>query len=1387
MNEVQTRELIASKRDACPLVPLQYAETKGLVEKVEHVKKEAAIFLELGTDLPPNAVSFRQLINLSSAVVTMFLLLLEGVVDGSLGAFYIDLPRNDAGDSRYKRVVLALARRFSGVADATDVKLCDKNVVPSRYFHRIQLEDVNAALLRVQGQVREGLFDKKFGPSAKKKTKTLTAKPARVVEPEIPVLPPLEEFLADNSNRDCIHVVAIPEAEEESEEDDNGEVDRVLTDANVAIPRDENIPNVLNKVTTTMAVCTNADGACVGYLVRFLVHDERWNPGQLVGRFMSEAHTRTSPVAATLHYSDPRPHLIMWTGTSHPAHKMSRERWAKCANDMLGTSPDFDGAKRQIGNQDRPDEFDSPHNPFNVCTLSDAVERARQAGAVINFSTGDFLKGSTAEWPPEMMGKVCQLLPEECFWDHATYVGICNRFLPFSGPHRVRPEIVSYLNDSVLPLQSEIIARMPRYDGVRTNNELILMAMDANELCKDISKFEIGTTAYREAMARATAIQMSQFKMIMTTQPAALVHRNLSEVTRAMIIWLHEWSREGDAITTHVERYDPELSLFANALIKDLFIAEKTGRIIQPIIQLKLRALFCVYCLRAGQLLFNMLVYGDFGGGKSFSTVSFLNKNMIRDTFTQMDRFTSASGQTDQHVYDAIVGVHEAQEEFVDAKEAKKKRNEVNIKKACMTDGVTRVSRAERKTIPGIGSVMVNSLSTQQSDKAEVWCSNTEPDPKVLGSRFHSHLMQTPGMDAHYRNYKVNENEKAKFRDRFRKTQFLTFSIRKAMTVLAIPCRDVSMDIFDDISNKMIDILGAWGKLPREYIRKMDNLRWMAQQLTIERAIMLTWNIEGAPHYGKPFEVEQLKDAAPHLWVNSEITLLAWTLLSSDWVRSEFGDVLRLLFKKATNKEYDPNVSMYDLYQGDHHKEISFKSDRNYKHDPTIDGKLNRTYTDLNMLEINAKHAEIAASIANDPSIHLAQSDILALFQTMSRESFVPREKNRYGYRRKIFADELAQNHRGKRAVMRILTASETQNVVMCIKNEVVDTVYYDICRRSQGLEPYRYINLQLAKSIDMFQSVRADELIMIYRFSDIEFDYAGPDTLSQVATLIRTTRQLSTEQETRLRSAFFDDNPPNLKLEDQVILLWGLELGWIRERGDTENQCVKVPIIRDNVAFPHFATAADLPELDTEQIPVVDVTSKNRLCFSPAAIPLFDKEIIVDAFVQATLCKTTVPGKRLLGWMDDRDISKLRTVRFSREFIDERVDLFDDSSSDAAISRHEGIGFQRHQFIERSGQAFMSEIQERPNEISSSMEVVRDLDRHAATLHYKRCGLDLNTLVVHDTDIYKGRVGRVNYPDDIINEKEATRRANWAPNSVAPNSRILSQSTGSLHLKNGQ
>jgi hypothetical protein len=464
---------------------------------------------------------------------------------------------------------------------------------------------------------------------------------------------------------------------------------------------------------------------------------------------------------------------------------------------------------------------------------------------------------------------------------------------------------------------------------------------------------------------------------------------------------------------------------------------------------------------------------------------------------------------------------------------------------------------------------------------------------------------------------------------------------------------------------------------------------------------------------------------------------------------------------------------MYQLYQDDYDNKIHFKTSKNWQYDPKTDNGRNKNIVDLNEIEVHGKISELARAVADRTKPRLKPSDVENLLKAMSEKSFRPRagKNQRNGYIRSSYCDDLKQ-HKGIMMVKKVLTISGYRETLRAYCSEVYLPLLKEMYPEEQ------------------VYSVIKESIVSPY---EEMVKYLKPQGFPEVNEMLLIVSSFSGVREDQIQDPYA--TIPNLTMEDCAIILHGFREGKIRKKGDTNNSYIKIGIKMDptGTEFPKYFTESDIPMLNGvpesemespnfkhQMICLVDISAKNKISFSPMAIELFDKSIVLDAFIDATLCATTQPGKRLLGWVHEDDPSKLQTVRLTKEMIDTKVKEMDDDAPDNAELRENGIPFVRRGFLESSSQKFLFGA-DANLKTSKSIELIHDLDRWAATKQHLICGRPFSEPVRDPKwirDNYKGPVGNSDYPTDLIREKLMQSAKHWDSNSAAKrkNSKMISK-----------
>lgn len=1378
----QIQDLIGSTRPAAVVHPPRSVEVQGKVEEISSFKDEYAVALVLGDDLLDNAQSWKDLSWQNMTNVTLLWLLILSIEDPELGSGFIDVDKN-ATPGLYMAVVKARARQAAHLSPAFgDKELISKFIIATQSFNRQHLEDILQQIPVVQ---EEDCEKRKKKPKKKKKEEEPEEpEGAEPQQKKAKQYPDIHSIVA-TGNRLSWRLVA-------------GTIQHDLAVSGEFAQSallNKNGPVTQPKASFTVMPCTNLNGVVVGYLIRVFSFDPAWNVGELIHKLVKQSELREKN-KNNPHFRDPWPQYKFMQGSLFPTANFRWERWLKIMNAVYGDIPTFDRFSQQMGLEDRADNYNSRAHPKNVCKLSYALDRLRRAGARNCDSAALFVRdGNVATWPTTAY----RYHPCQVKWDHETQSAFITQNLPGVNKNKLNDELEDMLRNSVNVSRAEVINNMPKFTEYNTNNLLVLMPAEADEAEEHCARlypanyYELfkqrretaDAVRYQQEVRRQADIWTQKFVGVWPLE-GSTDYLNIPGEIKAIIKWLQKYlNKHNKVVTREIQLVDKDMSFLGNAIAKQIIQTEKISRIVQPCICVKLSGHFSVYQRRVGQILYNSLYVGDPNSGKSYITVGYMDRFCIPMTFKTIDRVSMAGDQTDQGVFDQMRGAHEVEEAYVNSEVERSNKEKVNIKKTALTSGKVTTKTLEFVSIPGFMRLRASKETVQAQNYTEIWCSNTAPDETAMASRLDIDWINSQDTPTEEMKYNVDTEDKKATVDDFRMKQALSCIVYKAMAFYMLGCREPFKQLFLDIAAGMIQRLRAWQVLDKfQGSRALEIAEPLAIQLTIENAIHCCYNTVGGPQYGKPFTIEGMKDLAPYLYINSEITLLTFTLTRNKWVRVDCGTLLKAAFEALTGEKYNKDKSMYQYYATDLKKRIKFKTDRNLNYNARDDGRLNKELIDLNYLEYDGTLSQFAIYIQQYTNPHMGVTVIEAICKYLSKRVYKPRRS----YLEGIKCDDLSK-HR------------------CVLANKAIITSYNDITSKVNAFAQeyarvYMKQLLQRCNSIDSFQyrtkeQVRA--LMSVFSEAEVMFLWLLKDHISVTPTINDLRNACNTwkgkamqevitpEQMQRLHECITTANLNGLNADnvyatfpgtvvDAVIILYGLEIEYFAERRNDKMQFVKLPILDGD--HDHFATEDDIPQMIRASIPIIDLTIRNKVRFSPMAIALFEQDIIIDAFLDTIMCSSTLPQKYLVGWPHPQDSCLMPVIDLKQEHINAFVENHDRNLQPGGVSRRAGVTFKRRGYVESAAKEMLYGIEYGPDQDrvkhKSSIETVENLDYWAAAQQMLLCGGKFSDPVRDPRWIrqnyinHGGKLGNANFPTRNLEERLRTKKDHWDVNAPA-------------------
>ena len=476
----------------------------------------------------------------------------------------------------------------------------------------------------------------------------------------------------------------------------------------------------------------------------------------------------------------------------------------------------------------------------------------------------------------------------------------------------------------------------------------------------------------------------------------------------------------GGIITRKLLRKDKSLTFFASSLTKLMVIFNRMARIVQPKVQILAEGLLSCYDWNPGEINFHILLHGRFDLGKTYQLLStLLNFSSIPGRVEEETRATDAVSDSGTHKYDKTMAKDEIPQYYTSSKAQEANAERVNQLKQRMTRKQSFLTAFERKTMPD-GSQKRGTQRYVTDDYSTMACvTNNEVEPtSALTSRFFCLVMKDVGVSVLTTMFKVHKGVKAASQEYVRLIEYHSAAGKKAAMCGAI-MRDVNMDVWNDVSNQMIEYMIDNNMISKDKgYRSMQIMVPFLRQYVYHRAAILTWNIPGAPHYNEPYHVSQIQSMQQFLYVDLQTMLFVWTLLGSQYVNGDCAEVLGAAVRLSGISNWSDGVSPYDMYVNKRGARMPFRRTINpaYLEDQKrlqntginavmgdqqeVIDKKDKYLLDLNYVTITGPSLHnIYQSIASSTqdSYQIAAIDVKGILETLSKTD--PLQPPRNGYK----------------------------------------------------------------------------------------------------------------------------------------------------------------------------------------------------------------------------------------------------------------------------------------------------------------------------------------------------------------------------------------------------
>lgn len=438
---------------------------------------------------------------------------------------------------------------------------------------------------------------------------------------------------------------------------------------------------------------------------------------------------------------------------------------------------------------------------------------------------------------------------------------------------------------------------------------------------QSISVRVLACERFNELLAKAQRSCLDAFSSLWPTE-GDVDNNPIPDTLRALQKWFRDRPQELEgSLTREFMKWDPELSIFGNSMLRQLKMYACIGLILQPLICMLTEGLFSCYRWSPKQLAFNLLLHGKFDTGKTYTAITMLVKlTCINGTVLPFVAQTKAADTTLRHFYDVIFASDEVSQHKVSQKEAEKNPDLTNKDKLKMTDRCVAVNVFTYETAPSGEQVRWTRTIHTDHYVSLVEVTNHEVEAtSALASRYHRLTVAQPQLEARklQNDTEMSQLLTSATRDYLNVNQYLSACAYKAIQCYAMV--EPYMGLFHDLNMRVMDHLQAHRLISKDVgARGLEIMRPYAIQLVIHNAIHCVFDLPGAPMYKKRFTAESIQLLQPYLYCTTDIVWWCWTSLASGWIQEHNSNVVNTVIRMQQGGfEWPADTTPYQQYEYD--------------------------------------------------------------------------------------------------------------------------------------------------------------------------------------------------------------------------------------------------------------------------------------------------------------------------------------------------------------------------------------------------------------------------------------------------------------------------------------
>jgi hypothetical protein len=502
-------------------------------------------------------------------------------------------------------------------------------------------------------------------------------------------------------------------------------------------------------------------------------------------------------------------------------------------------------------------------------------------------------------------------------WNRNGYAGLCRQYMPWVKVPDALLQITALRNEenALTVYQQDVgeddiapdFTRQMMMNGIGMKVPLPIMMYDPNAMRKHNAIFVVAREnkqlmgklmcpedpvsfpeAYEGFCAKLSEYRMACLaRMRHILKPDAHISSSMRAIMEYMGTKVNKVGWQLSMFSMDPEDENPvllEMDPFAHYMAKEAIEVKHMRHVAAPVRHWQMTRYGAQDChSMTGDMHYCAIYHGLSQSSKSFTTKDATLKVCIPGTVEPLLESSTRSWNVNEDYVGMIIFKDEMDRCFVDEKAAQKDttgalerfksmitEHELNYRVLVFVEqGNGKSKRVSENVHSLFHATMIGNTNAPENRSEE-----------ALGSRFLNFVMTRA--DCNLWDYlgikeRITDQDRKSSEERihqWRTMQGLIAIMQALIESGIIP--EPSMDVFDAIQSKILQYMDGFGIDTRQ-IRSTQMIRRLARIYVITNALLMVYDVPGAIHAGKPFDLEQLLDTIPFLYCTKQIAIFAIT------------------------------------------------------------------------------------------------------------------------------------------------------------------------------------------------------------------------------------------------------------------------------------------------------------------------------------------------------------------------------------------------------------------------------------------------------------------------------------------------------------------------------